>query len=135
MIRRPPRSTRTDTLFPYTTLFRSRSVAAIAHSTAVDSRQSVFASYGAKSSRLTGSTATLASCADERLDQDGAKQVSELVRRDFQIPQAGDGTEDRSRVQRRQDKGAGIGGFDLVAGGLDIADLHVEDAIGLSRND
>src|SRR3546814_2615684 len=27
MIRRPPRSTRTDTLFPYTTLFRSRMVA------------------------------------------------------------------------------------------------------------
>src|SRR3546814_9101852 len=26
MIRRPPRSTRTDTLFPYTTLFRSRPV-------------------------------------------------------------------------------------------------------------
>src|SRR3546814_3293619 len=26
MIRRPPRSTRTDTLFPYTTLFRSSSV-------------------------------------------------------------------------------------------------------------
>src|SRR3546814_8742767 len=27
MIRRPPRSTRTDTLFPYTTLFRSRGAA------------------------------------------------------------------------------------------------------------
>src|SRR3546814_552380 len=27
MIRRPPRSTRTDTLFPYTTLFRSEGVA------------------------------------------------------------------------------------------------------------
>src|SRR3546814_1076748 len=26
MIRRPPRSTRTDTLFPYTTLFRSNSL-------------------------------------------------------------------------------------------------------------
>src|SRR3546814_7918992 len=26
MIRRPPRSTRTDTLLPYTTLFRSRSI-------------------------------------------------------------------------------------------------------------
>src|SRR3546814_20326590 len=26
MIRRPPRSTRTDTLFPYTTLFRSKTV-------------------------------------------------------------------------------------------------------------
>src|SRR3546814_19245195 len=29
MIRRPPRSTRTDTLFPYTTLFRSNIVCAI----------------------------------------------------------------------------------------------------------
>src|SRR3546814_20266259 len=28
MMRRPPRSTRTDTLFPYTTLFRARSVSA-----------------------------------------------------------------------------------------------------------
>src|SRR3546814_16661008 len=28
MIRRPPRSTRTDTLFPYTTLFRSASLSA-----------------------------------------------------------------------------------------------------------
>src|SRR3546814_3401040 len=27
MIRRPPRSTRTDTLFPYTTLFRSKIIA------------------------------------------------------------------------------------------------------------
>src|SRR3546814_5369561 len=33
MIRRPPRSTRTDTLFPYTTLFRSK--AAIEHALAV----------------------------------------------------------------------------------------------------
>src|SRR3546814_9745196 len=31
MIRRPPRSTRTDTLFPYTTLFRSRSGIAEVH--------------------------------------------------------------------------------------------------------
>src|SRR3546814_18590395 len=30
MIRRPPRSTRTDTLFPYTTLFRSRRFVPIA---------------------------------------------------------------------------------------------------------
>src|SRR3546814_16493323 len=30
MIRRPPRSTRTDTLFPYTTLFRSRQIPAAA---------------------------------------------------------------------------------------------------------
>src|SRR3546814_5471292 len=31
MIRRPPRSTRTDTLFPYTTLFRSVAGDALAH--------------------------------------------------------------------------------------------------------
>src|SRR3546814_2855857 len=30
MIRRPPRSTRTDTLFPYTTLFRSACLAQVA---------------------------------------------------------------------------------------------------------
>src|SRR3546814_2090562 len=30
MIRRPPRSTRTDTLFPYTTLFRSSAVEGLA---------------------------------------------------------------------------------------------------------
>src|SRR3546814_17670968 len=30
MIRRPPRSTRTDTLFPYTTLFRSNAMNAVA---------------------------------------------------------------------------------------------------------
>src|SRR3546814_18166287 len=30
MIRRPPRSTRTDTLFPYTTLFRSRPLRLVA---------------------------------------------------------------------------------------------------------
>src|SRR3546814_20484219 len=33
MIRRPPRSTRTDTLFPYTTLFRSRCGSAITRKT------------------------------------------------------------------------------------------------------
>src|SRR3546814_14573347 len=31
MIRRPPRATRTDTLFPYTTLFREQSVRRRAH--------------------------------------------------------------------------------------------------------
>src|SRR3546814_3047145 len=31
MLRRPPRSTRTDTLFPYTTLFRARGSASARH--------------------------------------------------------------------------------------------------------
>src|SRR3546814_16022897 len=35
MIRRPPRSTRTDTLFPYTTLFRSKSPLALCDATTI----------------------------------------------------------------------------------------------------
>src|SRR3546814_2616589 len=35
MIRRPPRSTRTDTLFPYTTLFRSRRDEGLADAAAI----------------------------------------------------------------------------------------------------
>src|SRR3546814_11181983 len=39
MIRRPPRSTRTDTLFPYTTLFRSAHSAAQGLESVVDPRR------------------------------------------------------------------------------------------------
>src|SRR3546814_7566304 len=39
MIRRPPRSTRTDTLFPYTTLFRSPAFEAKIHSVRVPFRK------------------------------------------------------------------------------------------------
>src|SRR3546814_12000593 len=38
MIRRPPRSTRTDTLFPYTTLFRSHAEARVHHLVGEDHR-------------------------------------------------------------------------------------------------
>src|SRR3546814_9588256 len=38
MIRRPPRSTRTDTLFPYTTLFRSNHSSVLLPSPAIPSR-------------------------------------------------------------------------------------------------
>src|SRR3546814_7979403 len=54
MIRRPPRSTRTDTLFPYTTLFRSRAALANPPARAGSSflwpvQGPVLSSYGAKS--------------------------------------------------------------------------------------
>src|SRR3546814_7920120 len=38
MIRRPPRSTRTDTLFPYTTLFRSNEKGPVARAAIVEKR-------------------------------------------------------------------------------------------------
>src|SRR3546814_4723219 len=47
MIRRPPRSTRTDTLFPYTTLFRSL-LRALAH------RLGILAVRDARGSQLCG---------------------------------------------------------------------------------
>src|SRR3546814_8726074 len=42
MIRRPPRSTRTDTLFPYTTLFRSERLEGLAEPGLVDADAVVF---------------------------------------------------------------------------------------------
>src|SRR3546814_7970605 len=42
MIRRPPRSTRTDTLFPYTTLFRSPHMNYCASSSAVHCHPSTY---------------------------------------------------------------------------------------------
>src|SRR3546814_12558229 len=39
MKRRPPRSTRTDTLFPYTTLFRSRQVDAVVEMQRLERRE------------------------------------------------------------------------------------------------
>src|SRR3546814_1385731 len=46
MLRRPPRSTRTDTLFPYTTLFRSRRSAGTRHARATREGVAHFAGLG-----------------------------------------------------------------------------------------
>src|SRR3546814_8720762 len=63
MIRRPPRSTRTDTLFPYTTLFRS-------------------------GVPLTESLATLVSAHRERLRRQALALVEALSERDADDPAA-----------------------------------------------
>src|SRR3546814_9119385 len=55
MKRRPPRSTRTDTLFPYTTLFRSQAPATHKQSANIQSKQSdcnFFLSHTGQHSRL-----------------------------------------------------------------------------------
>src|SRR3546814_7016760 len=62
MIRRPPRSTRTDTLFPYTTLFRSRQSLVyldICLRLVVVEMQRSFPSWRDVFSRLHRSTSTL----------------------------------------------------------------------------
>src|SRR3546814_14241432 len=60
MIRRPPRSTRTDTLFPYTTLFRSQA-ARIASISATDWGLVAFASDTTVSTSLRSPLAIAAS--------------------------------------------------------------------------
>src|SRR3546814_20915995 len=75
MIRRPPRSTRTDTLFPYTTLFRSSGLASAAR-------------YG-RSRSADGQAqrdCPSASHAPETLSKSGVKQVRGAVVRADAIP-------------------------------------------------
>src|SRR3546814_6569438 len=59
MIRRPPRSTRTDTLFPYTTLFRSTGSRAdgAAFSLIIQSGRRAFISDGSVSSSSSSASA------------------------------------------------------------------------------
>src|SRR3546814_4779179 len=60
MIRRPPRSTRTDTLFPYTTLFRSRRMrAASARTAAISSAPWGLTSAAARSEEHTSELQSL----------------------------------------------------------------------------
>src|SRR3546814_12486158 len=49
-IRRPPRSTRTDTLFPYTTLFRSATLRGLTVVAGVSGQRPVFSSEGSSTS-------------------------------------------------------------------------------------
>src|SRR3546814_12012734 len=64
MIRRPPRSTRTDTLFPYTTLFRSgRAHRPLRAGQEGKPRPSLYARSSATAARGEGYRADAASCA------------------------------------------------------------------------
>src|SRR3546814_6948666 len=61
MIRRPPRSTRTDTLFPYTTLFRSRAESNRVSLTSIDHEPSDVRAAGGGSIRSEEHTSELQS--------------------------------------------------------------------------
>src|SRR3546814_4091997 len=86
MIRRPPRSTRTDTLFPYTTLFRSDQLA-VGEAGAGQHRGHAPV-HGVEAVRLAEEVVRrLAAAAD-------ARQLGDAVRLDVQFPA---GLDDRRR--------------------------------------
>src|SRR3546814_11822314 len=105
MIRRPPRSTRTDTLFPYTTLFRSRLQQA-----------------GEGLARLTGEDRA---DADEDRDEDQRQHVA--LRQGVDDVERDDADElviERHRVAERLGRGGADGGGD--AGLDDQRDGHAD---------
>src|SRR3546814_7492423 len=65
MIRRPPRSTRTDTLFPYTTLFRSDRYK-LEHETAAGQHRSAMQRIAALEERMNGLLQVIAKHSKER---------------------------------------------------------------------
>src|SRR3546814_14887387 len=69
MIRRPPRSTRTDTLFPYTTLFRSASQTAFLRSTKSQGNAAVAAIF-VENADLSFAVAESDEILTEQLDMD-----------------------------------------------------------------
>src|SRR3546814_6286166 len=75
MIRRPPRSTRTDTLFPYTTLFRSTADGAdvVALPVAIEQRQLAarLREAAAQPGELSRRGAVFPPCAAEHLGRGG----------------------------------------------------------------
>src|SRR3546814_16316539 len=70
MIRRPPRSTRTDTLFPYTTLFRSSDGFGADARRRIGDQRSIPPSFGRQSLRWKANrrTQSLEPVAVDRLD-------------------------------------------------------------------
>src|SRR3546814_15703215 len=59
MIRRPPRSTRTDTLFPYTTLFRSQASGAFGLSNRALPHQALLRSSAAQTASVTATVSAV----------------------------------------------------------------------------
>src|SRR3546814_14801176 len=83
MIRQPPRSTRTDTLFPYTTLFRSRASLVFGNPAADRVQQAFDAEQAMGATRnafLGGSPTQPRQVLDEQLsDQIGGQMAEALI--------------------------------------------------------
>src|SRR3546814_1043538 len=75
MIRRPPRSTRTDTLFPYTTLFRSPSASA----------SSTERSFSSSEERSGTSERSSSSKAAQRRSEEHTSELQSLMRISYAV--------------------------------------------------
>src|SRR3546814_8148161 len=84
MIRRPPRSTRTDTLFPYTTLFRSHPFSARKASSLASSQISMPSSSALASLLPAASPATRKLVAGER-SEEHTSELQSLMRISYAV--------------------------------------------------
>src|SRR3546814_1929736 len=79
MIRRPPRSTRTDTLFPYTTLFRSASTPREARAN-VDDGIDIVVTATRQEQVLSRVPVSVSAFSQTNMDQKGVKSFEDLAR-------------------------------------------------------
>src|SRR3546814_8835512 len=88
MIRRPPRSTRTDTLFPYTTLFRSQITAEFNADSVLELTPELVGATETRQSGIIGETVdlTLAHTGDVRPSQVVYELTSHLVLTRYRDP-------------------------------------------------
>src|SRR3546814_3651955 len=77
MIRRPPRSTRTDTLFPYTTLFRSTALPGDADGGMIQRRKTAPAALWYKS--------RLRKCAQDSRSEEHTSELQSLMRISYAV--------------------------------------------------
>src|SRR3546814_1397474 len=81
MIRRPPRSTRTDTLFPYTTLFRSHDAVADGHAGGA-AQAHVLADLGDHAGQLVGHGVA---AAGEARSEEHTSELQSLMRISYAV--------------------------------------------------
>src|SRR3546814_20420729 len=116
MIRRPPRSTRTDTLFPYTTLFRSASFTGTSVAGALGAEGSDNYAFPIRESEMAGTPSVtvilrVATTGEVLPDSAGLEQLASQMSGGagvrllaftetvpFQLPAAGSGATDRNNV-------------------------------------
>src|SRR3546814_18193134 len=105
MIRRPPRSTRTDTLFPYTTLFRSLFTLHMKLAKRLFCTKKLFGRIAlsrSRSCRFTASRATSAAAWSSSGEAEHDRADARLGRPDRAVP-------DRALLRRAVGRGGGLG--------------------------